>query len=273
MSVSDDQQVDHGYMDYVGSPGHYDFMGAMQFRLLCALGLRAHHHLLDFGCGSLRAGRLFVTYLNEGRYFGIEPNKWLVDEGIRNQIGPDAVATKRPRFDFNADLRTDVFGVQFDFIVAQSIFSHAGADLIGAALASFRESLKTDGLVAATFCEGVRDFPGAGWIYPDFVEYRPRTVKSFARSAGLFVTRIPWYHPGQAWYLLARDRKRLPGLRAKRVLTGAIIAPDFAASWKAFRRAAAWLRRCARLMLPGPVKGCLRRLGPSVRRPHRGCPP
>src|ERR1700722_19889133 len=57
---------DPHYMAYVGPPTHYDFMGATQFRLLCALGLRAHHTLLDFGCGSLRAGRFFLTYLDPG---------------------------------------------------------------------------------------------------------------------------------------------------------------------------------------------------------------
>lgn len=273
MSPSDVSQNGHDYMDYVGSPALYDFMGAMQFRLLCALGLRAHHHLLDFGCGSLRAGRLFIAYLNEGGYCGIEPNKWLVEEAIANQVGADAVAMKRPRFDFNADLRTGVFGIQFDFIVAQSIFSHAGADLIAAALANFRESLKTDGLVAATFCEGARDFRGEGWIYPDFVDYRPPTVESFARSAELFVTRIPWYHPGQAWYLFARDRKRLPGAYAKRFLRGAVLDPEFTSSWKASRRAVASLRRCARLVLPSPVKSCLKRLITAARVSDRSSGP
>ncbi|MHC4422967.1 MAG: hypothetical protein ACYS1E_20600, partial [Planctomycetota bacterium] len=54
------------YMAYVGPPDRYDLMGASQFRLLCTLGLRAPHRLLDFGCGSLRAGRLFIPYLNPG---------------------------------------------------------------------------------------------------------------------------------------------------------------------------------------------------------------
>jgi SAM-dependent methyltransferase len=270
MSVADDRPGDRTYMEYVGSPALYDFMGAMQFRLLCALGLRAHHRLLDFGCGSLRAGRLFIAYLNEERYYGVEPNKWLVDEAIEHQVGRDTVDAKRPRFDFSAEPRAGVFGIQFDFIVAQSIFSHAGADLIRRALASFRESLKADGMVAATFCEGARDFTGAGWIYPEFVEYRPRTVASFARSAGLFVTRIPWYHPGQAWYLFATDGKRLPGRCAKRFLTGAVLDSESSSSWKPSGRAVVALRRYARLVLPTPVKNCLKRLTGRARVPNQG---
>ena len=39
------------YSAYVGPAGQWDFMGATQFRLLTALGLREHHRLLDLGCG------------------------------------------------------------------------------------------------------------------------------------------------------------------------------------------------------------------------------
>ncbi len=75
---------DH-YTAYVGPPQDYDFMGATQFRLLTTLGLRDHHRLLDFGCGSLRAGRLLIPYLNPGNYYGIEPNRWLIDDAYRER--------------------------------------------------------------------------------------------------------------------------------------------------------------------------------------------
>ncbi|MFP8873463.1 MAG: hypothetical protein VCB42_02780, partial [Myxococcota bacterium] len=65
------------YTAYVGPPRDYDSMGATQFRLLCTLGLREHHRLLDFGCGSLRAGRFLIPYLKPGHYHGVEPNRWL----------------------------------------------------------------------------------------------------------------------------------------------------------------------------------------------------
>ena len=49
MDVSKLKTGDNHYMAYVGPPTQYDFMGATQFRLLCTLGLRAHHYLLDLG--------------------------------------------------------------------------------------------------------------------------------------------------------------------------------------------------------------------------------
>lgn len=223
MDVAHLNAGDRHYKAYVGPPLQYDFMGATQFRLLCALGLRSRHRVLDLGCGSLRAGRLLIPYLDAGCYFGIEPNAWLIDEAIGQELGNDLIAIKKPRFDRNADFRTDVFGETFDFIVAQSIFSHAGADLISTALGNARRSLRPDGLMAATFIEENQDFAGRGWIYPECVAYRPNTILSFAANAALAAVRLPWYHPRQAWYLLAHRPARLPGPSMMRHLSGVVL--------------------------------------------------
>lgn len=60
------------YRSYVGPADQYDLIGAAQFALLYALGLREYHRLLDIGCGSLRAGRMLISYLNSGGYTGVE---------------------------------------------------------------------------------------------------------------------------------------------------------------------------------------------------------
>jgi cyclopropane fatty-acyl-phospholipid synthase-like methyltransferase len=205
-------------------------MGATQFSLLFALGLRAHHRVLDFGCGSLRAGRLLLVYLDPERYHGLEPNAWLIEDAIQSQLGDDLVRIKRPRFDDNDRFDAESFGVEFDFIVAQSIFSHAGPEPIERSLAGFRRTLRPDGLVAATFIEGDDDHDGPSWVYPEVVSYRRRTIEGFAERAGLAMRRIPWFHPRQRWYLLAADPERLPSEERVRLLQGAVFDPEFAAS-------------------------------------------
>ncbi|ACD84122.1 SAM-dependent methyltransferase [Methylacidiphilum infernorum V4] len=211
----------------MGPPDQYDFMGATQFRLLCALGLRAHHRLLDFGCGSLRAGKLFIPYLDKGNYFGIEPASWLIKEALRKELGKDIIRIKQPHFNHNRDFKTDVFGVDFDYILAQSIFSHAGRDLILKALKNFARSLKSQGLIAATFIEGEEDFEAEGWIYPGIVSYRPATIERCIEEAALCFVRLPWYHPRQSWYLLAKDKSKLPSREQLAYLTGAVYHEPF----------------------------------------------
>ncbi|WP_036279066.1 class I SAM-dependent methyltransferase [Methylocystis sp. ATCC 49242] len=221
------QPGDAHYSAYVGPPQHYDFMGASQFRLLTTLGLRDHHRLLDFGCGSLRAGRLFIPYLLPGNYYGIEPNKWLIEEAIEKEVGRDQIRIKQPHFSHNSDFDSRVFGVKFNFIVAQSIFSHCGADLIEAALAGFRDVLEDDGLVLATFVHlgaaGLNEeFTDKGWAYPRCVAYRPETILGFIRSAGLVGDWIPWRH-WQDWYMIGRTRAALPHKSSFGHLTGVVL--------------------------------------------------
>ena len=260
MDISKQKPRENDYMAYVGPPTKYDFMGSTQFRLLCTLGLRANHYLLDIGCGSLRAGRLFISYLDPGRYFGIEPNKWLIEDAINHQMGEDLIRIKKPQFNYNSDFATNVFSVKFDFIVAQSIFSHAGSDLIGIALRHFKESLKLNGLIAATFMKGISDFKGKGWVYPGFVNYRPSTIKQFAEETGLFIIQIPWYHPHQTWYLLAKDSKRLPKKAMLRYLSGVVLFdPEFVESWKSTKKIAHTVKNYVKLVLPEPIKNSIRK--------------
>lgn len=199
---------------FVGQPQRYDVAGASQFALLFLLGLREHHRLLDFGCGSLRLGRLAIPYLQADRYFGIEPEPGLVEAGFTHELGEDARTLKRPRFDANRDWRVDVFGEKFDFIVAQSVFSHTGEQPAARALAAFAGSLAPGGLILANWLLGPETAgPPAtttDWVYPGFVEFSPARVAALAVQAGLHVRACPWPHPALHWFVMAREESALP---------------------------------------------------------------
>jgi SAM-dependent methyltransferase len=202
------------YMAFVGPPDQYDFMGATQFSLLCHLGLRSHHRLLDFGCGSLRAGRFFVLYLNPGNYVGIDPNDWLIKDAVEREIGSDLVEMKKPVLIRSDDAATAPG--PFDFILAQSIFSHAGPDLTRRALHAFAHVLAPRGLCAVTFIHGEED-PPDGWWYGGVtsrtkVRYRESHIRELVEDAGLHGCPIPWHHPRQTWWLLGRSLPDVDGL-------------------------------------------------------------
>lgn len=220
MDIENLKPGDPHYKAYIGVPAEYDLMGASQFGLLCTLGLRSHHYLLDFGCGSLRAGKLFISYLDPGRYFGIEPNNWLIDDGIKNEIGEDQIKIKKPTFQFNGDFTVDNLGQKFDYILAQSIFTHTSLDIIIKILKSFKRSLQPNGIIAATFFENFKekhdyiiegeDTEGEVWRYPNCFNYKRSTILRLFEETGLHIMRIPWHHPRQTWYLFAADIHSLP---------------------------------------------------------------
>ena len=192
------------YRAYVGPPDEYDLFSAMVFNLLTTLGLRQHHRVLDIGCGSLRIGRLLIPYLAKNNYYGIEPNQWLVDNGIQNEIGHDLVNIKQPTFSFKDSMEEFKMSLQLDYAVAQSIFSHCGRDLLEGWLSQVAFHLKDDGALVATFLVNDKDYEGNGWVYPECVLYRPETMATISAKFGLDFEILDWEHPRQTWALFSK---------------------------------------------------------------------
>jgi cyclopropane fatty-acyl-phospholipid synthase-like methyltransferase len=192
------------YRAYVGPPEDYDLVAAMTFGLLTALGLRQHHKVLDIGCGSLRVGRLLIPYLNSQSYFGLEPNRWLVENGIEKEVGESQIRIKEPRFLY-ADSPDDWVGQHsFDFAVAQSIFSHTGKDLLEKWLSDASRLLSPSGALVATFMIADSDTLEKNWFYPGCVYYTVNTMEAAARRHGFGFQILDWRHPRQTWALFAK---------------------------------------------------------------------
>ena len=195
---------DEHYRAYVGPPEDYDLVSALTFNLLTNIGLRQHHRTLDVGCGSLRVGRLLIPYLNPSNYYGIEPNKWLVDDGIMNETGEDLIAIKKPTFSYHASLKEFNKPLDIDYAIAQSIFSHCGIDLIRDWLSQIAFHLKDSGVLIATFLPDNMDYPGSGWVYPACTSYKPQTIHEIASEFDLDFIILDWAHPRQTWALFCK---------------------------------------------------------------------
>lgn len=201
----------------MGPPEDYDLVSAMVFNLLTSMGLRQHHKVLDIGCGSLRVARLLIPYLNPGNYVGVEPNRWLVEDGISNEIGRDQIALKRPTLIYGDSLRQCADPLQLDFAFAQSIFSHCGKDLVRHWLTQAAPHLKEDGVLLATFLPATQDYEGTGWVYPGCVNFRPETMAQLAADCGFGFQLLDWAHPRQSWALFSK-----PGFDASLVGGGQV---------------------------------------------------
>jgi SAM-dependent methyltransferase len=195
----------HHYRAYVGPPEKFDLVAAMQFNLMTYLGLREFHYLLDVGCGSLRAGRLFIPYLLPRHYYGIEPEAWLIEEGIQNELGRDILQIKQPVFSHDSNFDCLRFNQRFDFVLAQSVFSHASQLQIKECLVKVEQCLHPSGVVAATFVKGTVNYQGENWVYPDCVSYTIGQMKRLVTAVGLTAEPLDWPHPnGQTWLLIKR---------------------------------------------------------------------
>jgi len=194
------------HRSFVSRPNLYDVIGGLQFSLLFLLGMRENHTLLDIGCGSLRSGRLSIIYLSPGHYFGIEPEEWLVAEGIQHNLGSELISIKQPQFLYDDNFSCTDFGRTFDFFLAHSIFSHASSDQVRRCMSEVFRSTHERSLFLATYNIGDSDYAGTTWRYPS-VSYTESGFQQIAKDSGLAVRPLRFFQPtGQTWVLLAQAR-------------------------------------------------------------------
>ena len=199
----------HHFRAFVGPPEKYDLVAANQFNLLTSLGLREYHYLLDIGCGSLRGGRLFIPYLLANHYYGIEPEKWLLEEGIAKNLGNEIIKMKSPHFSNDKNFTLSIFGKPFDFLLAQSIFSHASQNQIRQCLAEAKHVMTATSIFAATFVKGDTNNISDEWLYPPCGTYTLEFMLSLITEAGLFGKPLKWIHPnGQTWIAITREENK-----------------------------------------------------------------
>jgi hypothetical protein len=86
------------YRTFVGPEGSYDLAGRLPVQ--SADNARPAGTPVRSGYRVRRSatGRLLMCYLQPGRYFGLEPERWLVEAAIDKELGRELVRRKRPVF-------------------------------------------------------------------------------------------------------------------------------------------------------------------------------
>lgn len=174
----------------VGSGTHKSWlaMGQMQFDYLREHGLLPEHTMLEIGCGNLRAGRLFIDYLDAGNYTGLDISPDIL-KAAKATVDEYGLADKHPRLEVVKDNKFSAFDDDsFDVVHAHSVYSHCPPSVIEECFAHVGRVLKPTGHFDFTFdrTEG----PEHHVLHEDFY-YRTETLIELAAEHDLDATFMP----------------------------------------------------------------------------------
>lgn len=206
-----------------GPVDDFEAVGRMQLITALRAGLNPWSKLVDIGCGCLRGGYWSIHFLDPHCYCGIEPNRPMLDEGIRRILEPDLVTQKQPRFDDNAQFDTSVFGEKFDFFVARSVWTHASKSQIRAMLDAFVRDSSDAGVFLTSYLRAQpirfgrhpfsrRDYQGDAWLgrshessTPALVYHSFKWIARECASRRLRVRELPYeIYNRQVWLRIER---------------------------------------------------------------------
>jgi SAM-dependent methyltransferase len=190
----------------IGSHPFWERLGRMQLDYLVREGLQPSHSLLDVGCGPLRGGIYFLRYLEAGRYYGIDKRDDVLDEALRVEVPRHGLEHKRPTLLADDKFRFARFGRQFDYAIAQSVFTHLPLNDIIRCLMEMERALAPRGRFYATFylnpggkrnLEDIRQTPTVTSHFDeDSFHYDVATFEWICAGTELEVENLgPWDHP------------------------------------------------------------------------------
>jgi len=198
-----DQIARKVHREFIG--GMWDELGQLQFDFLKQQGLEPHHRLLDIGCGALRGGLHFVRYLDAGNYCGQDINRSLIEAGAF-ELQEAGLADKEAKLMVDDAFSFGGFGVEFDFMLSVSLFTHLPFNMIVRCLDAARQSLKPDGTYYATYFHApspahvamITHEPGGvvSRYDADPFHYAIDELGYMAKITGLELTEVgDWGHP------------------------------------------------------------------------------
>ena len=210
-TFTDEQIAARKHRSFVG--GGWDEIGKHQFDFLVSRGLKPHHRFLDVGCGSFRAGRHLIDYLDPGNYYGFDVNHAVLEAGYEHELTDDQ-RKRLPIGNIHSTDRFDAdFGVEFDMAIAQSVFTHVSLNHIRLCMYRVAKVMKPGGNFFATFNEHSPKYPLDKFTKTRFTErnaywYYRRDMRWASRfSPWEFEYVGDWGHPRGAQEMIKLTRK------------------------------------------------------------------
>ena len=205
------------FLKHSGPKGFWDSVGRLQYRFLRREGLQPTHTLLDVGCGTFRAGRFIVKFLESGNYYGFDEKQSAIEWGRRHVL--KKLMRKNPHLftlrmeSKPVDLVEVLKFAGFDYIWMHAFLDHVGPDKVESVFCSVEKVLADDGYIYAT--SFIANEHTAEWgkekvetySHKDPWHYTVKFLKKAASNAGLHIDgHLGYVHPlGLTMLRLARD--------------------------------------------------------------------
>lgn len=133
-----------------GVGGLWEELGELQFNFMVEKGLKPEHYLLDIGCGALRGGVHFIKYLEKSHYYGFDNRESVLIAGRDVEIPEYGLEDKDAQLFNIGDFDLAEINIIFDFMLAQSVFTHLNPKQIKLCLSNVMPKLKKGGVFYAT---------------------------------------------------------------------------------------------------------------------------
>lgn len=132
----------------VGPVDLWEMKRNFQINFLRNIGLKPHHTLMDFRCGTLRGGLPLIQYLDTGNYTGIEVRHEVLNEAV-NELSESGLMYKNPRLVCISDLEELDLGIRYDVIWSFSVLIHLEDSILRQVLKFIGRHLNDQGVLYA----------------------------------------------------------------------------------------------------------------------------
>ena len=154
-------------------------------------GLQPHHRLLEYGCGIMRAGMLFIQYLEPSHYTGTDISRQRVEKGMRLA---DEKGIDRSRYStaiLSSAEAKELDAARFDYVLAYDVLCHMPIDECERCLKHLREHIEPQGKLFFTYSRAEQPYATNAKDY----WFTREQVNRAAENAGWRIEEQPDWEP------------------------------------------------------------------------------
>ena len=112
-----------------GGAQHWEKRGEFQLYFLQKMGLKKSERLLDAGCGPIRSGVHFISYLDRGNYCGVDSNADFIRAAAEAVTQNPQLRDKSPHLECVKDFDFSRLAGKFAYVLAFSVLNHCSPPL------------------------------------------------------------------------------------------------------------------------------------------------